>query len=221
MRRRILIVLLLTVVSTSSIASAQPFTTCGWASCVYLAAVSGNHIVPPPPIAAAVMQQVDLGSDYRRYTVEIFREVPNSEAAKGYKNEQTALRDFATQGRETSFVSQYSNTSARFVLTQDQVYRYTTSDGAALGQAYTAAGAQRDHPDFVPFVVSGFDGFGAPTVQLTRQMDVNGITYYQYFISVQIGRYVTEIQVIGQSTAGWAIEAAIPAVDRLKAFPQT
>lgn len=219
MRRRLLIVLLLAMAVTT--VKAQTLTTCGWASCAYLAAVEGNHIVPPPPISAAVMQQVDLGDKYYLYTVEIFREVPNSEAAKSYKNEQTALRDFAIQGRETSFVSQYSNTSARFVLTQDQVYRYTTPDGAALGQAYTVAEIQRDHPDFVPFVVSGFDEFGAPTIQLTRHMDINGITYYQYLVSVQIGRYVTEIQVIGQSTAGWAIEAAIPAVDRFKAFPQT
>jgi hypothetical protein len=219
MHRRMLALMAL-LAATLSISPAHAQTPCGFASCIYLALIRDSHIIPPPPISGAATQRVDLDPTFF-YTVEAFREVPNSEAAQGYKNPKQALIDFAAQGRELSFLAQYSNTRARFIIVQDQVYRYATPDGAAAGQAYTAAEQQRDHPDFVPFAVPLFDGFGAPTIQLMRQQVIDGVVYYQYFISVQIGRYVTEIQLIGQSTSGRAIEAAIPTVDRLKAFPQT
>jgi hypothetical protein len=222
MRRRMpaLLIATLAIVAFVGITLGRAQDDCHSIGCVYLPVV--YHLVPtpiPPALSTLVLQQSDLAGP-ARYITSSSREVTNSEAANSSTDPQAASEAFAQQGRETSWYVQYSqvNTGVLY-LVQDRVFRYLTADGAAQGQTYAAA-QQRLNRGAVPFT-SSFGGFGAPTVQLVNTFADETFTYTQYFISVQIGRYVTEVQVINVTvTAEQAIETAIPAVNRLKATPQ-
>lgn len=201
---------------------------CAISRCVYLPVVQYS---PPPtptpipmtpvpaPISSLVIQPSDMSS---AYNVDEFAEVTNAEAAKTYKDPKAALRAFQAQGRETSFYAGYSADFPFFgaLGVSDQVYRYSSPAGAVAGQAYTIAEHRRDHPGYQPFTF----GFPCCPTQAFYRTFVDGEdTYEQYLFSVQVGRYITDVQVVaflGGITAEQAVKYAQIAVDRLSATPQ-
>lgn len=202
------------------------FAAPGPANTNYLAMVF--HLVPPTPIptptppdiATLVIQLSEMRSGYVRDT---WRPISNVDAAKTYRDPKAAAAAFVTQGREISWNVIYSSTDYPFsdaLVVGDQLFRYLTPDGAAAGQAYTLAEAQRDHPDYRPFNVSTPC---CPTVGLRRTFKSGTTNLDQFLVSVRVGRYVTDVQVGGISgslTTSRVIYYAQLAVNHLVDVPQ-
>jgi len=208
------------------------FAAPGPANTNYLAAVF--HIVPPTPVPTAtpvptpvppdistlVIQLSEMKSGYVRDT---WTERTNADAAKGYHDPKAAAAAFAAQGRETSWIAQYSSTDYAFsdaLAVSSQVFRYLTSSGASDGMGYTVAESMRDHADFRSFNVSVPC---CPTIRLRRTFTQDGYRYDHFLIIVQVGRYVTETQAIGLSgslTVSRATAYAQLAVNHLTPVPQ-
>jgi hypothetical protein len=148
----------------------------------------------PPPIESLVIQLSEMKSGYVR---DEGRMVTNADAAKEYHDPKAATAAFAQQGRETSWLAIYSSTDYLFsdaLAVGNQVYRYLTIDGASAGFAYTIAEEVRDNPDFRPFNVSAPC---CPIVGLRRIGKQGTLTYDDYYIIMQNGRYVAHAEVIG------------------------
>ena len=196
----------------------------------YLAMVF--HIVPtptpspiptpiPPPLETLTIQLSEMKSGY---TLDASQVVTNAQAAQTYKDPKAALKAFQQQGRETSYYVRYLSTDYLFsdaVGVADQVYRYTSAAGAVQGQAYSLAETRRDKPDFRPFNVSTPC---CPTVGLRRTFTDNGSTFDQFLISIQVGRYVIDVQSIGLSgslSVSRAIYYSQLALNHVYETPQT
>lgn len=150
----------------------------------------------PPDISTLVIQLSEMKSGYVR---DEWHPVTNADAAKTYANPKDAATAFVAQGRETSWFAAYTSTDYPFtdaLGVGNQVFRYLTTDGAAAGQAYSLAEAQRDRPDYRPFNISTPC---CPTFGLRRTFKSGSLTIDQFLISVRIGRYVTEVQSLGLS----------------------
>lgn len=179
-----------------SIALAAP--DCATSYCVYVPAVQYDPPptpVPtpiPPPLSGLALQPSEIGSDYFRDTNT---EVTNDTAAANYPNPVEALKAFESQGRETAWFVRYVSTdnSLSTLVVGDETYRYLTTTGATQGQAYVIAKMRKDNPTFQPFTLT-IPGY--PSINLRRTFkDSNGTELVILYVSVQVGRYVTDIQV--------------------------
>lgn len=174
----------------------------------------------PPPINTLTIQLSEMKSGYVQDTS---KEVTNAEAAKTYHDPTAALASFQAQGRETSWYVLYTSTDYLFsdaVGVSNQVYRYLTTTGATDGFDYTIDEALLDHPDFRPFNISAPC---CPVVGLRRTFTSNNRTYDHFLIIIQVGRYVTEVEVIGLVgvvSVDRAIQYAQLALNHLAATPQ-
>lgn len=174
----------------------------------------------PPPLQTLVIQLRDMASGF---TQEEFGERTNAASAQTYADPKAALKAFQAQGRETSWFTSYFSTQylvSDAIGVANQVYRYSTAAGAAQGQAYTLAEAVHDHPDYRPFNITTPC---CPTTGYKRTFSSGGVAYTQYLISVQIGRYVTDTQVIGLAAyldLDTAIKYAQITVSRIYDTPQ-
>jgi hypothetical protein len=224
--RTTLMIIAVALIVASPLIFAEP----GPATTSYLALVF--HIVPtptptpiptpvPPAIETLVIQLSEMKSGYVR---DDWREITNADAAKTYANPKAAAAAFVTQGRETSWYTQYSSSDYAFsdaIGVANQLYRYLTPDGAAAGQAATIAESIHDHPDYRPFNISTPC---CPTIGLRRTFSSGGYTIDQFLISVRIGRYVTEVQsigVIGFFPVSRAIYYTQLAINHVYGVPQT
>lgn len=174
----------------------------------------------PPALQTLTIQLREMKSGYVR---DIFREVPNSEAAKTYPNAKAALAAFAQQGRETSWQARYTSTDYLFsdaAGVSNQVYRFLTPAGAVQGHAFIVAEIRRDDPGFAPFNVT------VPcctVVALRRSFVSKGVTLEEFDISIQYGRYVTDVDIIavrGSVTVSRAIAYAQLALNHIYTTPQ-
>lgn len=174
----------------------------------------------PPALQTLTIQLREMKSGYVR---ETFREVLNSEAAKSYKDPKATLAAFQAQGRETSWLAAYTSTDYLFsdaIGVSSQVYRFLTPVGAVQGHAYIVAEIRRDDPDFAPFNVSAPC---CPVVALRRTFKRGSLTYDEFDISTQYGRYVTDVQVIGLAgsvSASRAVAYANLALNHIYTVPQ-
>lgn len=190
---------------------------CAVVHCISLPIVQYNPpptIAPtpiPPVLSTLVIQPGDIQSGY---AVEQFHEVTNADAAQTYKDPKATLKAFAQQGRESSWFVLYDTTlyaASDAIGISDQVYRYSTAAGATTGQAYALAETQRDKPDFHAITLT------LPccsTKALDRSFLENGVLFEQAFISIQVGRYVADVQVL------WARSSTIT-VEQIVAYAQT
>lgn len=212
MRYRIVVAIMALIFVT--VASAAPSTV------VYLPIIQYNPPPTPLPLDALVLQPSDLRSVY---TLDQSMELANADAAKLYPNAKAAAKAFQAQGRESSWYVDYLADTIQFfdaLGVSDQVFRYATVAGAGAGQAYVVADTKRAHPDYHPIA------FAFPcctTVALYREFVDAGENYEQYYFSVQVGRYVTDVQLVsfdGSLTQEDAITYIQSAVARLSTTPQ-
>jgi hypothetical protein len=211
---------LLTTAVIAGLAYAQS-TPCVSASCGYMPLVqfepTPTPVPPPPPLNTLTIQLADMKPGY---SLDESMEITNSSAAAGYPNPNAALKAFQSQGRETSWYVRYVSTDYLFsdaIGVADQVFRYTTADGAISGQNYVLLEVLSEHPEYQEF------NTGSNAIGFRRTFSDSGYNFVQFYISVQVGRYVTDVQVIGLNgsvTASRALQYAQIAVDRLAAVPQ-
>jgi hypothetical protein len=204
-RAPLLIMIAFAITVFAGIALAEP--NCTGTTCVYVPVASAISA----PLNALTIQPSEIRSGY---AIAQSREVTNAEAANGYQNANTALKDFAAQGRETSWLVSYSTTAYGgndALGISDQVYRYTTPAGAALGQAYTLAEEQREYPEYHSVDITLPC---CPTVTLGRTFEGGHITSELVLMSVQVGRYVADVKVV------WLRGSTIT-VDMIIAYAQT
>jgi hypothetical protein len=174
----------------------------------------------PPDMSTLVIQLSEMASGYVR---DEWHAISNADAAKTYRDPKATAAAFVAQGRETSWYGAYSSADYPFsdaLGVSEQLYRYLTPEGAATGQAYTLAEAQRDRPDFRPFNISTPC---CPTVGLRRTFRSGDFYLDQFLISVRIGRYVLEVNSIGISgyfDVDGAIYYTQLAIDHVYPVPQ-
>lgn len=211
-RYRVVVAIMALVFAT--VASAAPSTQ------IYLPIIQYNPPPIPLPLDALVLQPADLRDIY---SLDQSIEIANADAAKLYPNAKAAAKAFQAQGRESSWYVDYLADSIQFfdaLGVSDQVFRYTTVAGAGAGQAYIAADTKRAHPDYHPIA------FAFPcctTVALYREFVDAGENYEEYYFSVQVGRYVTDVQLVafdGSLVESNAIPYIESAVARLSTTPQ-
>lgn len=174
---------------------------CTAVRCVYLPIIRIPPPTPtpiptpvPPAISTLVIQLAEMKSGY---TQDTFKELTNADAAKNYADPNAAALAFQQQGRETSWISDYSSLDYPYsdaIVVSNQVFRYLTITGASDGFQYTIAKILHDRPDFRPFNITAPC---CPIVGFRRTFTDSGHNYDQFDIIVQAGRYVSEVQVIG------------------------
>lgn len=199
MKRLAILVSIAALLIAAGVALAAP--DCTTVRCVYLPVVTNPPPTPtpiptpiPPSISTLVIQLSEMRSGYTRDT---FQEVTNADAAKNYKDPAAAAAAFAQQGRETSWYVKYFSTDYLFsdaIAVANQAYRYLTIEGASQGFQYSLGKTLQDHPDYRPFNVNAPC---CPIIGLRRTFTASGTSYDQFYIIVQAGRYVTDVQVIG------------------------
>lgn len=192
MRRRLLFpAIIVAVLLGATVLSAEPTLP----TSSYLALVYQLHPSPtpiPPPIDTLVIPRSLMGLGYY---VDRSEEITNDEAAATYHDPKAAKVAFAQQGRETSwFITYIAYYHVSALGVGDQVIRYLTPEGATQGQAYSNAETRKYEPAWQPVALT-IPGY--PSISLQRTFKSGKTTFRQFAISTQVGRYLTDVQVIG------------------------